>query len=122
MKVRNWRPRWDLLEGLHAQVEKSIAMGARLVTGGKKLDRTGNSYAATIFSNVRKGMPVYEEETFGPVAANIIVKHEMEAITVANDTQFGPAPVFGQRITLGANASPKSAMIPSPVNSFTVPS
>ncbi len=81
--------RWDLLEDLHGQVEKSIAMGARLVTGGKKLDRPGNFYAATILSNVGKGMPVYEEETFGPVAANIIVKDEAEAIKVANDTQFG---------------------------------
>ena len=79
----------DLLEDLHAQVEKSIAMGAELVTGGEKLDRPGNFYAATILSNVKERMPVYDEETFGPVAANIIVKDEAEAVKVANDTSFG---------------------------------
>ena len=81
--------RSDLLEDLHAQVEKSIAMGAKLVTGGKKLHRPGNFYAATILSNVKERMPVYDEETFGPVAANIIVKDEAEAIRIANDTLFG---------------------------------
>ncbi len=79
----------DLMDELHAQVEKSIALGAELVTGGHKLDRPGNYYAPTILANVKKGMPAYDEETFGPVAANIIVKDEAEAIAVANDTPFG---------------------------------
>lgn len=79
----------DLLDQLHAQVEKSVELGARLVTGGKRLDRPGNYYAPTILSNVKKGMPVYEQETFGPVAANIVVKDEAQAVRVANDTTFG---------------------------------
>ncbi len=79
----------DLMDELHEQVEKSISMGAKVLTGGKKLDRPGNYYAPTILADVKKGMPAYEEETFGPVAANIIVKDEEEAIAVANDTPFG---------------------------------
>ncbi len=79
----------DLLDELHEQVEKSIAMGATLVTGGQKLDRPGNYYAPTILADVKKGMPAYDDETFGPVAANIIVKDETEALEVANDTPFG---------------------------------
>jgi succinate-semialdehyde dehydrogenase / glutarate-semialdehyde dehydrogenase len=79
----------DLLEELHEQVEKSVALGATLVTGGQKLDRPGNYYPPTILADVKKGMPAYDDETFGPVAANIIVKNEAEAIAVANDTPFG---------------------------------
>jgi succinate-semialdehyde dehydrogenase/glutarate-semialdehyde dehydrogenase len=81
--------RRDLLDDLHVQVEKSIRMGARLITGGKPLDRPGNFYAPTLLSDVKKGMPVYDEETFGPVAALITVKDEGEAVAVANDTPFG---------------------------------
>lgn len=79
----------DLLDDLQVQVDKSVELGADLVTGGKKLDRPGNYYAPTILSNVKKGMPAYDDETFGPVAANIIVKDDEEAIKVANDTPFG---------------------------------
>ncbi len=79
----------DLLDEIHHQVEKSVAMGARLLTGGKRLDRPGNYYSPTILTDVKKGMPVYDEETFGPVAANIVVKSEEEAIAVANDTNLG---------------------------------
>ncbi|MCP3944173.1 MAG: NAD-dependent succinate-semialdehyde dehydrogenase [Desulfobacteraceae bacterium] len=81
--------RADLVEEIHVQVENSIAQGATLLTGGKRLDRPGNFYAPTIITNVKKGMTVYEEETFGPVAAIITVKNEDEAVAVANDTRFG---------------------------------
>lgn len=79
----------DLVAELHEQVVQSIALGARLVTGGKKLDRPGNYYAPTILADVKKGMPVYDTETFGPVAAIITVESEAEAIAVANDTPYG---------------------------------
>lgn len=79
----------DLVDEIHRQVERSIKLGARLVTGGYRLDRPGNYYAPTILADVKKGMPVYDEETFGPVAAIIPVKDEEEAIAVANDTRFG---------------------------------
>lgn len=79
----------DLLDELHAQVERSIHMGARRVTGGYRLDRPGNYYAPTILADVKKGMPVWDEETFGPVAAITVVTDEQEAVAAANDTPFG---------------------------------
>jgi succinate-semialdehyde dehydrogenase/glutarate-semialdehyde dehydrogenase len=79
----------DLLDDLHAQVETSIQQGARLVSGGHRLDRPGNYYAPTILTDVTRDMPVFNQETFGPVAAVIAVKSEEEAVAVANDTNFG---------------------------------
>jgi len=79
----------EFVEDIHAQVEKSVAMGATLITGGKLTDSEGYFYPATVLSDVKKGMPVYDEETFGPVSAIITVKDEEEAIRIANDTDFG---------------------------------
>lgn len=79
----------EFVEDIHAQVEKSVAKGARLVTGGKKMDSDGYFYPATVLADVKKGMPAYDEETFGPVSAIITVKDEAEAIRIANDTEFG---------------------------------
>jgi succinate-semialdehyde dehydrogenase/glutarate-semialdehyde dehydrogenase len=81
--------REDLLLELDKQVQDSIAQGATLLTGGKRLDREGYYYSPTVLTDVRKDMPVYQEETFGPVAAIIKVNTEEEAIKVANDTRFG---------------------------------
>jgi len=64
-------------------------MGARLLTGGKPVERTGTFYQPTVLSDVKKGMKVYDEETFGPVAAIIPVRNVEEAIAVANDSPFG---------------------------------
>lgn len=81
--------RLDLLESLDIQVQESIKMGATLLYGGKRLNSEGFFYAPTLLGNVQKGMPAYEEETFGPVFAIISVKDEEEAIKVANDTSYG---------------------------------
>jgi len=81
--------RIDLLEELDEQVQKSIRMGARLLCGGKKADGPGAFYLPTVLTDVKKGMPVYDEETFGPVSAIIPVKDNDEAIKVANDSRFG---------------------------------
>ncbi len=81
--------RMDLLEELNEQVQQSIKLGARLLCGGKKAERPGVFYLPTVLSDVKKGMPVYEEETFGPVSAIIPVKDASEAIEVANDSIFG---------------------------------
>jgi len=81
--------REDLMLELHDQVERSIALGARLVTGGKPLDRPGYFYPPTIVTEVKPGMPVFDEELFGPVAAVISVKDEEEAVTLANRTCYG---------------------------------
>lgn len=81
--------RADLRDTLHKQVERSIAKGARLVCGGSVPPGSGAFYPATILADVGPGMPAYEEEIFGPVAALITVKDEEEAICVANATGFG---------------------------------
>jgi len=59
---------------LHKQVQKSISLGAKLLLGGKIPDVNGAFYPPTVLSNVKKGMPAYDEELFGPVAALIKVK------------------------------------------------
>jgi succinate-semialdehyde dehydrogenase/glutarate-semialdehyde dehydrogenase len=79
----------DLRDALHAQVEASLAKGARCLLGGKIPDGLGAYYPATVLTDVRAGMPAYDEELFGPVAAIIPVKTEAEAIDVANDSAFG---------------------------------
>jgi succinate-semialdehyde dehydrogenase/glutarate-semialdehyde dehydrogenase len=81
--------RADLLEGVHRQVEASVAAGARLLTGGRRLEGPGTFYAPTVLADVRPGMPAHDEEVFGPVAAVIAVDGDDEAVRVANDTRFG---------------------------------
>jgi succinate-semialdehyde dehydrogenase/glutarate-semialdehyde dehydrogenase len=81
--------REDLLFELHEQVEKSVENGAKILTGGKRIDRKGYYYSPTILTDVAKGMLAYDQELFGPVATIIKVKDEEEAIFVANDTPFG---------------------------------
>ncbi len=81
--------RKDIADEIDRQVQRSIAAGARLVLGGKPIDRPGCYYMPTVLSDVRKGMAVYTEETFGPVISIIPVKDEDEAIAVANDSEFG---------------------------------
>lgn len=81
--------RQDLREELHKQVQASIAKGARPLLGGAPDTTTHAGYPATILDNVVPGMPAYEEELFGPVAAILRVADEAEAVRVANDTSFG---------------------------------
>ena len=81
--------RFDLRDDLHRQVARSIEKGAKCLLGGEIPKGKGAFYPATVLSAVRKGMPAYEEEIFGPVGAIISVKDEREAIQVANDSTFG---------------------------------
>jgi succinate-semialdehyde dehydrogenase/glutarate-semialdehyde dehydrogenase len=81
--------REDLLEGVLRQVEASVSAGARLLTGGTRLDRPGFFCAPTVLADVAAGQPAYDEEIFGPVAAVMAVDGEDEAVRVANDTRFG---------------------------------
>ena len=78
-----------LRDELDAQVKDSVAKGARLVTGGKAREGKGAFYEPTILADVKKGMAVYDQETFGPVAAVIVVDSADEAVRVANDTELG---------------------------------
>ncbi|MGA9039503.1 MAG: NAD-dependent succinate-semialdehyde dehydrogenase [Terriglobales bacterium] len=79
----------DAVTSLDADVKKSIAAGARLLTGGKPIQRAGNFYPATVLADIPKGSPAYAEELFGPVACLFRVKNIDEAIAIANDTRFG---------------------------------
>ncbi len=81
--------RVDLRNTLHAQVKKSIQLGAKCLLGGEIPKGNNAFYPPTILSNVKKGMPAYDEELFGPVAAIIRAKDEADAITLANDSEFG---------------------------------
>jgi succinate-semialdehyde dehydrogenase/glutarate-semialdehyde dehydrogenase len=74
---------------IHAQVEASVAAGARLLLGGAVPDRPGAWYPATVLADVRPGQPAHDEEVFGPVAAIIAAKDEADAIRIANASAFG---------------------------------
>jgi succinate-semialdehyde dehydrogenase/glutarate-semialdehyde dehydrogenase len=79
----------DGVKDLDRDVQKSVRAGARILTGGKPLDRTGSYYAPTILTDIPKDSPAYHEELFGPVACLFRVKNIDEAIRLANDTRFG---------------------------------
>ncbi|UGS21265.1 NAD-dependent succinate-semialdehyde dehydrogenase [Flavobacterium cyclinae] len=78
--------RVDLAEELELQVQKSIQMGAKLILGG---NRKGAFYEPTILTKVTAEMPVFNEETFGPVAAIVTFKSVEEAIKLSNQSDFG---------------------------------
>ena len=79
----------DVLRALERQVEESIDAGAKLLTGGKRLERPGYFYPPTVLTQVPDNAPVCREEVFGPVAPLIRVEDFDEAIRVANGTEFG---------------------------------
>jgi succinate-semialdehyde dehydrogenase/glutarate-semialdehyde dehydrogenase len=79
----------DAVVDLHRDVTKTIEAGARLLTGGKPLDRPGNFYAPTVLTNIPKNSPGYREELFGPVACVFRARNLDEAIAIANDSRFG---------------------------------
>jgi succinate-semialdehyde dehydrogenase / glutarate-semialdehyde dehydrogenase len=81
--------RRDLRDQLHAQVEESRRAGARCLLGGELPEGKGAFYPPTVLAGVGPGMPAYEEELFGPVAALIAVEGDEEAVRVANDSVFG---------------------------------
>ena len=81
--------RRDLRDELHRQVLRSVDRGAAALVGGKLPDGPGAFYPPTVLTGVTKGMPAYDEEMFGPVAAVIGVADEDEAVRVANDSSFG---------------------------------
>jgi succinate-semialdehyde dehydrogenase/glutarate-semialdehyde dehydrogenase len=105
--------RADLLDGLERQVSRSVAAGATVTTGGRRLDGPGAFFAPTVITDVTLDMPVMAEETFGPVAAVIAVDGDDEAAEIANHTRYGLAAsvwsadparalAVGKRITSGA--------------------
>jgi succinate-semialdehyde dehydrogenase/glutarate-semialdehyde dehydrogenase len=78
--------RLDLAETLERQLKETLAKGARLVTGGT---RSGSNFQPALVDNVRPGIPAFDEETFGPLAAVLVVQTEQEAIELANASRYG---------------------------------
>lgn len=81
--------RADLRDELDGQVQRTIAAGATLLLGGKKIDGPGNFYAPTVLADVKPGMAAFDEETFGPVAAITIAANAEDAILLANTSDYG---------------------------------
>ncbi|MCI0436635.1 MAG: NAD-dependent succinate-semialdehyde dehydrogenase [Gemmatimonadetes bacterium] len=94
--------RRDLRDELHSQVRRSIEKGARLLLGGEVPPGPGAYYPPTVLAGVKRGMPAYSEELFGPAASIIAARNENDALRIANDSVFGlGAAVFTQDIERG---------------------
>lgn len=78
--------RKDLADQLHEQMEKSVKQGAKIATGGKQENAF---HEPTVLTGVKPGMPVFDEETFGPVAAIIRAKDADEAFELAANSRYG---------------------------------
>ena len=78
-----------ILKGVAKQVEESVAAGAKLLTGGKRIDRAGYFFDPTVLADVPTDSPAYSDEVFGPVASVFRVDDNDAAIDVANDHKFG---------------------------------
>lgn len=79
----------DAVPSLEADIQKTLAAGGRVLTGGKRLDRPGYFFAPTVLTDIPKDSPAYREELFGPVASIFRVRNIDDAIRVANDSRFG---------------------------------
>jgi succinate-semialdehyde dehydrogenase/glutarate-semialdehyde dehydrogenase len=79
----------QILKDVDEQVQTSVAAGAQLLTGGKKLDQPGNFYPPTVLANIPVDSPAFREEIFGPVAMLFRARDIDEAIDLANATSFG---------------------------------
>ncbi len=79
----------QILETVQRQVDESVLAGARLLAGGKRLDRPGNFYQVSALAGIPQGAPAYREEVFGPVALLFKVRDLGEAIELANDSVYG---------------------------------
>jgi succinate-semialdehyde dehydrogenase / glutarate-semialdehyde dehydrogenase len=79
----------DVLSSLEEQVNETIRMGARVLLGGKRLDRPGNFYAPTVLADIPEGSPAHQDELFGPVASLFRAKGMAHAVEIANNSKFG---------------------------------
>lgn len=81
--------REDLITDLNNQISRSVDLGAIAVLGGNRPDRPGSFYNATVLTNVKAGIPAFDEEIFGPAASVIRVRDADEAVAVANSSKYG---------------------------------
>ncbi len=79
----------QILDDLEDQVKRAVSAGARVLTGGKRLDQPGNYYEPSVLAGVTADSPIFYEELFGPVAMLFRVPDIDAAIALANDTPFG---------------------------------
>jgi succinate-semialdehyde dehydrogenase/glutarate-semialdehyde dehydrogenase len=79
----------DAVASLDADVKKTVAAGARVLTGGRPADHSGYFYLPTVLGDIPRNSPAYREELFGPVASLFRIGNIKEAIHIANDTRFG---------------------------------
>jgi succinate-semialdehyde dehydrogenase/glutarate-semialdehyde dehydrogenase len=94
--------RHDLRDALHRQVLGSLERGARCLLGGRLPEGPGAFYPPTVLADVVPGMPAYEEELFGPVAAIIPARDDEDALRIANDSAYGlGAAVFTRDVARG---------------------
>jgi len=77
------------IKELEAQLARSVALGARILGGGTRLPGAGCFFPPTVVTNTRPGMPLVDEEVFGPIAPVITVNNEAEAVALANSSDFG---------------------------------
>jgi succinate-semialdehyde dehydrogenase/glutarate-semialdehyde dehydrogenase len=79
----------EIRETVARQVEESVQVGARVLTGGKRIEGAGNYYEPTVLTDISPEAPAYHEEVFGPVASLFRVKNLEEALALANDSRYG---------------------------------
>ncbi len=101
----------QMVSDVERQVAESIALGARVLSGGKRPDLKGYFYMPTLLTGVTENMPVYKEEVFGPVLPIITYTDERDAVRIANDSPYGlGATIFTNNI---AKAKKMAAQIES---------
>ncbi|HYC51921.1 MAG TPA: NAD-dependent succinate-semialdehyde dehydrogenase [Gemmatimonadaceae bacterium] len=79
----------QLVNDLAKQVDESVARGATILTGGRAIERPGFYFQPTVLTNIAKGAPASDDETFGPVASLFRARDADDAVRIANDTRFG---------------------------------
>jgi len=79
----------DVLRGLEEQVNQTIKMGARVLLGGKRINRPGNFFEPSVLADIPQGSPAFEDELFGPVASLFRARGMAEALDIANNSKFG---------------------------------
>ena len=100
--------REDLLENIESQIEKSVKMGAKIICGGKGFKNNSWFYKPTLVINVTHKMPVFEEETFGPISIIIRAKDADDEIKIANDSSMGlGASIWTNDLKLAENMATK---------------